>query len=159
MHVRVRDVMSSPALTVTPDTPLPIVQRLMTEHEVRRLPVVHKHRVVGIITSGDLRNALPSDATTLSIYELSYLVEKIHADEVMSKTVVIIEADAPLAKAAQLMLEHKISGLPVLDKQQLVGMITESDIFRAVVSGQAPILATFAAPTHPEPIRARHPIV
>ncbi|HEX6293160.1 MAG TPA: CBS domain-containing protein, partial [Herpetosiphonaceae bacterium] len=101
----------------------------------RRVPVVENDRLVGIITSGDVRSAMPSDATSLSIYEMAYMLEEVTAAEVMRTHVITISASASIAEAAQRMLDHKISGLPVIDRRQLVGIISESDIFRAIVDG------------------------
>ncbi|HEY0734223.1 MAG TPA: CBS domain-containing protein [Herpetosiphonaceae bacterium] len=135
----VRDVMSSPVITASLSTSLPQLNSLMREHHIRRLPVVDGNRLVGMITFGDIRSALPSDATTLSVYELSYLIEQVTAAEVMRDGVITISADASVAEAAQQMLEHKISGLPVVERDHLVGIITESDIFRAISTGLIPV--------------------
>lgn len=123
----------------------------MRDNKIRRLPVVKGTQVVGIITMGDLRNAFPSDATTLSIYELSYLLDKVTAADIMRTEVLTVTADAPLVEAAQLMLQHKVSGLPVLEQGRLVGILTESDIFRAVVAGQLALPTTVAVVTEPPP--------
>lgn len=134
----VRALMSSPPLTVAPHTPLPQLKRLLREHNIRRLPVVDRGQLVGIITLGDVRNAFPSDAPSLSISELSYLLCRVTAAEIMRADVITIAADAPLAEAIQRMLSAKVSGLPVLDGDKLVGMLTESDILRAMLAGSAP---------------------
>jgi acetoin utilization protein AcuB len=138
--ISVRDVMSSPVIAVSLSTPLPQLNNLMREQQIRRLPVVDGNRLVGMITFGDIRSALPSDATTLSVYELSYLMEQVTAAEVMRGDVITISADASVAEAAQQMLEHKISGLPVVEREHLVGIITESDIFRAISTGLIPVI-------------------
>lgn len=140
----VRQLMRSPVVTVSPRATLPQLKHLMREHGIRRLPVVEDDRVIGIVTLGDVRNAFPSDATTLSIYELSYLLDKVTAGEIMRTDLVTIEADAPVVDAARAMLEHKVSGLPVVERDRLVGIITESDIFRAIVTGA---LAPVTTPT------------
>lgn len=131
----IRDVMSSPVIAVSLSTPLPQLNNLMREQHIRRLPVVDGNRLVGMITFGDIRSALPSDATTLSVYELAYLMEQVTAAEVMRDNVITISADASVTQAAQQMLDHKISGMPVVERGQLIGIITESDIFRAITSG------------------------
>lgn len=138
--ISVRDVMSSPVIAVSLSTPLPQLNNLMREQQIRRLPVVDGNRLVGMITFGDIRSALPSDATTLSVYELSYLMEQVTAAEVMRGDVITINADASVAEAAQQMLEYKISGLPVVERDHLVGIITESDIFRAISTGLIPVI-------------------
>ena len=147
--VTVGALMSRPVIIVAPHTRLPRLKGLMRENKIRRLPVVKGAQVVGIITMGDLRNAFPSDATTLSIYELSYLLDKVTAADVMRSDVLTIAADAPLVEAARLMLQHKVSGLPVLEQGRLVGIVTESDIFRAVVAGQLALPTTVAVVTEP----------
>jgi acetoin utilization protein AcuB len=129
-------LMSAPVVTVTPTTTLPHIRNLMRDHGIRRLPVVTNGCMVGIVTLGDVRSACPSDATTLSIYELSYMLERVTAADIMRTGVISVQAATSVVAAAALMLEHKVSGLPVLDGEQLVGIITESDIFRAVVTGQ-----------------------
>ncbi len=132
----VRDLMSSPVISVSRWTRLPAIKSIMREKHIRRLAVVHNEQLVGVISLGDVRNAFPSDATTLSAHELSYLLDKVMAQEIMRTGVITVDADAPVVEAAKLMLAHKVSGLPVLSAGRLVGMITENDILRKVVEGQ-----------------------
>lgn len=130
----VRDWMTPEPITITPDTTLPEAHRLMMAHSIRRLPVIEGGQVVGIVTLGDVRGAEPSGATSLSIWEVNYLVSKLHVEEIMTPRPFTISADATLGEAAQMMLKYKISGLPVIDEdRRVVGIITESDIFRMVV--------------------------
>ena len=131
----VRDVMSSPVVMVRPTTPLPQVNSLMREQHIRHLPVVDRDRLVGLITFGDVHSAIPADATRLSVFELAYAMDRVTAADVMHKDVITIGVSDTLTQAAQRMLDHKISSLPVLEYECLVGMITESDIFRAITSG------------------------
>jgi acetoin utilization protein AcuB len=106
---------------------------MITKH-IRRLPVMKKNRLVGIITRGDVRGAEASGATSLNIWELNYILAKLDVEKIMTPQPITISPEASLAEAAQVMLKHKISSLPVVDKQEkLVGIITESDIFRLVV--------------------------
>jgi acetoin utilization protein AcuB len=99
--------------------------------------VIKDGRLLGIVTIGDIREATPSDATTLSIWELNYLWAQLKVENVMSRKVLTVTADEPLINAAQIMLESKISGLPVLDNaNQVIGIITESDMFRMLVKSQ-----------------------
>ena len=107
----------------------------MEQHQVRRLPVVDRGRLVGIVTRGDLRAVQPSGAGTLSIHQWRGLVEKATVAECMSRNLVTLKPDATVLDAARLMLEHKISGLPVVDDGRVAGMITESDLFRLMVGG------------------------
>jgi CBS domain-containing protein len=130
----VKDWMTRNVVTITPDTTLPEAHCLITEKRVRRLPVVKDGLLVGIITLGDVRGAEPSGATSLSIWELNYLLSKVKIEEIMNRNLITISPNATISQAAGLMLEHKISGLPVVDNATgLVGIITESDIFRMVV--------------------------
>ena len=130
----VRRWMTENVITITPQTTLPEAQRIMLEHKIRRLPVVKSGKLVGIVTLGDIREAKPSDATTLSIYELNYLMDRLTAKDFMTPNPITITADATIAEAARLMVEHKIGGLPVIDHGDLVGIITETDFCRLLIS-------------------------
>lgn len=134
-EVKVREWMSSPVMTITLDTPITEAHQIMKDKGIRRLPVVDKHgKLVGIITIGDVREARPSDASTLSIWEMNYLLSKLKVEKVMTKEPFIVNQDAPILDAAQMMLEKKISGIPVVDNDgKLIGILTESDIFRMLV--------------------------
>ena len=130
----VREWMTPDPVTITPETTLPEAHRLMMAHSIRRLPVVQEGRLVGIVTLGDVRGAEPSGATSLSIWEVNYLLSRLKVEEIMTPRPFTISADATLGEAAQMMLNYKVSGLPVVDVAgELVGIITESDIFRMVV--------------------------
>jgi len=144
--VTVRSLMSSPVISIPKTMRLPQIKNLMRDNNIRRLPVLDDDRVVGIVTYGDIRNAFPSDATTLSIYELSYLIGQVSAADIMRRAVITVDADTSVVDVARLMLTQKISGLPVVDNGKLVGMITESDIFRAVLTGQLVLTATVSIP-------------
>jgi acetoin utilization protein AcuB len=123
--------MSKPVITVRPETPMPETLDLMHKEHIRRLPVVNKRgELVGIVTEGDLLKASPSEATSLSIYEVTYLLGKLTIDRLMSKEVVTVSEDTPLEEAARIMADHKFSGLPVMRGKELVGMITETSLFR-----------------------------
>jgi acetoin utilization protein AcuB len=128
----VRDRMSSPAVTITPDTPFQDALKLMRDHRFRRLPVVNeKGKLVGIVSERDLLHAAPSPATSLSIWELTYLLSKIQVREIMTKEVITTTPDTPIEDAAHVMVDNKIGGLPVMDEQdRIVGVITETDIFK-----------------------------
>ena len=125
--------MTKKVIPVGPKTTLPEANQLMKTNHIRRLPVVDKGRLVGIVTLGDVREASPSDATSLSVYEMNYLLAKLSVDQIMTRNPVTISPAAEIYEAADLMLHHKIGGLPVVDDGELVGMITESDIFRVLV--------------------------
>jgi acetoin utilization protein AcuB len=131
---KVREWMIPDPITVRPETALPEAHRLMTAHSIRHLPVVRDGRLVGIVTLGDLRGAEPSGAVSLSMWEVSYLVAQLPVEEIMTPDPLTISAEATLGEAAQLMMAHKVGGLPVVDSTAaLVGIITECDIFRMVV--------------------------
>lgn len=130
----VRDWMTSDPVTIDPQTTLPEANRLMKECGIRRLPVVDNGRLVGIVTLGDVREASPSCATSLSIYELNYLIARLTVGHIMTREPITIAPDSSIEAAARLMLEHKVSSLPVVDGTKVVGIITESDIFRLLVN-------------------------
>lgn len=134
----VKEWMTPDPITICPETTLPEANRLMKECGIRRLPVVEKGRLVGIITLGDVREASPSNATSLSIYELNYLISRLTVGKMMTQDPITITPDTSIEAAARLMLEHKIGGLPVVDGARVVGIITESDIFRLLVTEGEP---------------------
>lgn len=121
--------MTSQVFTVSPEDNVADTMTLMREKQINRLPVVEKGKLVGIVTDGDLREVSPSPATTLSIFELNYLVAKTKIREVAVKKVITCSPDTKLEDAAVLMRDHGIGALPVLDHEKLVGIITETDIF------------------------------
>ena len=130
----VRDWMTPKPFTITLQTTLPEARQLMEEHFIRRLPVMHRGRLVGIVTRGDIREAQASTATTLSVYELNYLLDHLPAKEFMAYEPITISADATLAEAARRMQQHKIGALPVVEYGELVGIITESDLCRLLIT-------------------------
>ena len=139
----VKDWMTSPVITTTPHERITHVHQMMKEFGIRRVPVVDEQgRVIGIVTIGDIREASPSDATTLSIWELNYLWGQLIVEKIMTPKPLTITSDTTMIQAAQIMLDHKVSGLPVLDANDgLVGMLTESDIFRFLVKNRDAITA------------------
>src|SRR5712692_358640 len=129
----VQNWMTPHPITIDPKTTLPDAHRLLKQNRIRRLPVVDRGRLVGIVTLGDIREASPSDATSLSVYELNYLLARLSIDRIMTRNPITIGPAAEIYEAAELMLKHKISGLPVVENGQVMGIITESDIFRVLV--------------------------
>jgi len=130
----VRDWMTADPVTVHPQQTLPQAHTLMKTRKVRRLPVMDGEQLVGIVTFGDIREAEPSDANSLSIYELNYLISLLTIDSIMTRDPITIHPEESIAAAARTMLEHKVGGLPVVDAEgYLVGIITETDICRVVV--------------------------
>jgi acetoin utilization protein AcuB len=134
----VRDWMTPNPITIDPKTTLPEAHRLMKERRIRRLPVVDRDKLEGILTLGDIREASPSGAISLSIFELNYLLAKLTVENIMTRDPIVIAPSATIREAAQTMLEHKIGGLPVVENEMLVGIITESDIFRVIVQELEP---------------------
>lgn len=132
----VQDQMTRDPVTITPDTAFNDAFRQMKKNKFRRLPVVDPRdarRVVGIVVEKDLLRASPSSASTLSIFELNHLLSELKVEQVMSQPVITTPPNLPLEEAACLMVANKVGCLPVVDGDQLVGIITETDIFKALV--------------------------
>ena len=124
--------MTKDVVTVSPDVPIMEARDIMKQHMVRRLPVLKNGKLVGIVTQGDIQEAGPSGATSLSIWELNYLLARITVEEIMTPLdeLITVSPDEPIEQAAHLMRKNKVGGLPVVeDTDKLVGIITESDIF------------------------------
>jgi acetoin utilization protein AcuB len=136
--ILVRDWMTAPVYTVLPNTPVATAHKIMKDKSIRRLPVMGEHEIIGMVTLGDIRQASPSDATTLSIWELNYLWSQLAVDRIMTTRVVTVGPDEPILNAAELMLKHKISGIPVVQGKTLLGVVTESDIFRMLIRSRQP---------------------
>ena len=127
----VGDRMTSPPITVTADTSIDRALELMRERQVRRFPIVGEgNKLVGIVSEKDLLYASPSPATTLSVYEIPYLLSKIKMRDLMTKKVITVAKDTPLEEAARIMADNKVGGVPVIEGEELVGIITETDIFK-----------------------------
>ena len=127
----VEDRMSRPVITITTDVPMQDALNLMREENIRRLPIVHSRgQLVGIVTESDLLHASPSQATTLSVWELNYLLSKITIEEIMTSEVVTVTPDTPLEDAARVMADNRIGGVPVVRNGEVVGIITETDLFK-----------------------------
>ncbi len=131
----VKDHMTSPAVTIKADLPFQEALRIMREQHFRRLPVIDdKGKLIGIVSERDLLYASPSPATSLSMWEVNYLLSKIKVNRLMSTSVITARPDDTIEDTAHLMIENKIGGLPVIaDNQHPIGVITETDIFRALV--------------------------
>ncbi|MBN2502326.1 MAG: CBS domain-containing protein [Anaerolineales bacterium] len=129
----VSDWMTPDPLVVYRHTTVPEAYQLMDEYKIRRLPVMDADDLIGIVTLGDLRAAKASTASSLSTYELEYFLSQQMVEDSMTADPITVKADVEISNAAQLMLAHKIGGLPVMDAGRLVGIITESDIFRALI--------------------------
>jgi acetoin utilization protein AcuB len=128
--------MSYEPITVAPGVGLHDADNILRKYGIRRLPVVDKNgKLVGIVTRGDIREASPSDATSLTVWEINHLLDKLKIKDIMTPHPITVYTTDTITKAANLMLENKVSGLPVVDPADgtLKGIITESDIFRLVV--------------------------
>ncbi len=132
--MQVREYMNRTPITVTPGTPMFDARQLMRRRQIRHLPVIDGDRLVGILTDRDIRLNLPSPATSLTVWEINYLLAKLTVGEIMTKGVITIEPDRPVEDAARVMLEHRIGALPVVEDGHLVGIITETDLLRAWVA-------------------------
>jgi acetoin utilization protein AcuB len=122
--------MSHPVITISPDLPIVDALNLMKRERIRRAPVVKEGNLVGIVSDKDLLNASPSPVTSLSVWEMNYLLSKITVKEVMTKKVISVLEHTPIEEAARIMVDNKIGGLPVLRDGELVGIITETDLFK-----------------------------
>ena len=131
--IRVRDLMTISCVTAPPTMPVLEARQLMLEKRIRHLLVTDGPKLVGIVTDRDIRLNLPSPATSLSVWEINYLLARMTVAAVMSKNVVTLESGRDATEAAQLLLDHKIGALPVVDRGDLVGIITETDLLRAFV--------------------------
>jgi len=135
----IRELMTGGLITVRRETPVLEARDLMAREKIRHLLVTDPGGpLAGIVTDRDIRLNLPSQATSLSVWEINHLLTKLTVGQVMTRTVITIGTDRPARDGAQLMLDHKIGALPVLDNGHLVGIITETDIVRAFVRTTAP---------------------
>jgi acetoin utilization protein AcuB len=122
--------MSKPVITIPPEMPVVDALNLMKREHIRRTPVIKDGKLVGIVSDKDLLNASPSPATSLSVWEMNYLLSKIMVRDVMTKKVLTISEDTPIEEAARIMADNKIGGLPVTRAGKVVGIITETDLFK-----------------------------
>lgn len=133
----VQDWMRENPVTITPGATLAEAQELMTEHEVRRLPVVENGELVGIITYSDILRQIPPSREEEEADHAAVLLSQRTVGEVMTYSPITISPSATIQEAAERMLEYQVSGLPVVRNNKVVGIITESDIFRLVVESWA----------------------
>jgi len=131
--MNVSELMTAPAITAGPDMPVLEARQLMVGRRIRHLLVTEGDTLLGIITDRDIRLSLPSPATSLSVWEINYLVARLTVASVMTTTVITVDPRRDAREAARLMLYHKIGALPVVDGGTLLGIITETDLLRAFV--------------------------
>jgi acetoin utilization protein AcuB len=129
----VRNFMTLEPAVVSPDDNFTQAMHILRKCKVRHLPVIENNRLVGVVVEKDLLSNQPSQATTLSLYEIYSLLESLRIRQMMSYPAITVEGDCPLEEAARIMVENTISCLPVMDGDKLVGIITETDIFKALV--------------------------
>jgi len=122
--------MSKPVITVPQDMPINEALNLMKKDHIRRAPVIHNGKLIGIVSDKDLLNASPSPATSLSVWEMNYLLSKITVKDVMTKKVMTVQENTPIEEAARILADNKIGGMPVMRGDKVVGMITETDLFK-----------------------------
>ena len=131
----VKNWMSKNVITVDVDDSMQDAMKRMKEKDIRMLPVLKKGKLVGVVTDRDLKRASASDATTLDVHELLYLVSKIKVLNIMTKNPITVPQNFTVEETAEVLLKHKISGVPVVDQNgQLVGTITQTDLFRVLIS-------------------------
>ena len=127
--------MSKNVITVDVDDSMHEAMKRMKEKDIRMLPVLKKRKLVGVVTDRDIKRASASDATTLDVHELLYLVSKIKVQDIMTKNPITVPQNFTVEETAEVLLKHKISGAPVVDQNgQLVGTITQTDLFRVLIS-------------------------
>ncbi|NPV86484.1 MAG: CBS domain-containing protein [Anaerolineae bacterium] len=122
--------MTHPVITISPETSVADALRIMHERHIRRLPVVKNGKLVGIVSERTLLKASPSIATTLDVYEIKEALDKLKVESIMKREVITVTEDTPLEDVARLMAENKIGGIPVVKGDEVVGIITETDIFK-----------------------------
>jgi acetoin utilization protein AcuB len=131
----VKNWMNKPAITIEKNSSMQEAMNLMKTHRISMLPVMDKKRLVGVITDRDLKKASPSDATTLEIHELLYLLSTIQIKDIMSSNPISVPPDFTIEETAEILLTNKISGVPVVDNDgSVVGVITHTDLFKVIVS-------------------------
>jgi acetoin utilization protein AcuB len=125
--------MSRPVISVSPEEPINEVLAMFRKEHIRRAPVMKEGKLLGIVSERDLLNASPSSATTLSVWEMNYLISKVKVKSVMTRKVITVDKDTPIEEAARIMADKKIGGMPVISSDRVVGMITETDLFKVLL--------------------------
>jgi len=131
--MKVKNRMTTEIITLTPDTTVLRAMSIIQQKGIRHLPVVEGKKVVGMVTNLDIQRVSASDASTLSVYELNYLLDKIKVSQFMTKKVFTVDPDEPIEAAAKLIYDHKIGSLPVVKNGELVGLLTSMDILETFI--------------------------
>lgn len=132
--MRVGKRMKRNVVTIRPDDSIRLAMELMHKNRIRQLPVVEGRKVVGIITDRDLREASPSSATSLSVWEINYLLEQVKVKDVMTCDVITVSPETSVEEATRIINDHKFGGLPVVEDDKLVGIITETDLLELFIA-------------------------
>ena len=131
----VNNWMSKEVVTIDANDSMQAALALMKKSDIRMLPVVKKGKLVGIVTDRDLKRASASDATTLDVHELLYLISKLKVQDIMTKNPITVPQNFTVEETAEVLLKNKISGVPVVDQNgDIVGTITQTDLFRVIIS-------------------------
>ncbi len=131
----VKNWMSKPVITIDADASMHDAIKLLKNHNIKMLPVMEKGKLVGVVSDRDIKRASASDATSLEIHELLYLISKIKIEEIMTKNPITVPQDYTVEETAEILLKHNISGVPVIDQyREVVGTITQNDIFKILIS-------------------------
>lgn len=136
-HRSIRDLMTPAPISVSPSIPVDEARALMQQHRIRHLPVLENGQLVGIVSDRDIRLVLPSPATSLSVYEIGYLLTRLTVGEIMTYFPMTIGADRLVAEAVKRMLAYKIGALPVVEKGKLIGILTRTNLLQAFLQAQA----------------------
>jgi acetoin utilization protein AcuB len=149
---KVRDYMSTPLIAVETTTSIRVAQQLMEDQHIRHLPVVRDNKLVGILSSGDIRRAGPSSTSTLSLWEAAQRWEDITVEEVMSREIVRVRPDTLVTRAAELMIAYHFNSVPVVDHRDFpIGIVTEVDVFRLLLNAAKREQEPVRVPTTPLP--------
>jgi len=136
-HRSIRDLMTPAPISVSPSIPVDEARALMQQQRIRHLPVLENGQLVGIVSDRDIRLVLPSPATSLSVYEIGYLLTRLTVGEIMTYFPVTIGADRLVAEAVKRMLAYKIGALPVVEKGKVIGILTRTNLLQAFLQAQA----------------------
>jgi acetoin utilization protein AcuB len=125
--------MTHPVITVPAETPIVEAMNLMKREHIHRLPIIENGNLIGIVSDKEIMNATPSAATSLSVWELNYLISKLTVKDIMAKKLFTVKVDDSIEKAARIMADNRVGGLPVLREGEVVGIITETDVFKTFI--------------------------